>query len=81
MNRREALRLKAGDKILFGEGPSSYKTDRWWTGEVLFVTPRGGIRVRVIEGRSPGGWDGPGTGPGVGTERWVAYHHIHSKRP
>jgi len=45
------------------------------------VTPRGGILVRVIEGKTVGGsqdWRGPGTGPNAGLEMWIPYSHVVS---
>jgi len=79
MNKRDALRLKPGAEVTFGEGPSSYDSGRWWVGEVIRVTPRGGVLVRITQGRSHAStWGGPGTGPNVGEERWVRYDRIVS---
>lgn len=83
MDKRSVLRLKSGDTILFGDAKRFEDITLWQTGEVLHVTPQGGVRVRVIEGKLVGGnadWCGPGTGPGAGTEKWVPYHHVWSKR-
>lgn len=78
MNKRDALRLKPGDEISFCDHHHTAQASQWWTGEVLHVTSKGGIKVRVTEGRADG-WRGPGTGPDVGTERWVPYHHVVGK--
>ena len=76
MNKRDALRLKAGDKILLADSKSVQEVTNWWTGEVKHVTERGGVLVHVTSARD-GGWDNPpGKGTYVGTQRWVPYHFI-----
>ncbi len=67
MHKRNALRLKAGDRIGFGH--SMWAADIEWADSyqvatVVHVTPRGGIKVRLR-----------------GRERWVPYHHVwHVRR-
>ena len=79
MKKRDALRLKPGDSIVFGDHRLSAKWFQTWLGEVLHVTPQGKIKVRVEEGpKTVGGWydwSGPGTGADAGKVRWVPYHH------
>ena len=70
MNRREALRLAPGTRIIFCDHQYTAKATCYWKGEVLAVTPRGGIRVRVLD-EKPWRGDQPG-----GEERWVPYHHV-----
>lgn len=65
MRKRDALRLQAGDRITYGHSQWTLDMDRyggWREGVVLFVTPRGGIRVRLDNG----------------AEDWVAYSHVGS---
>lgn len=65
MHKRDALKLKEGDLITFGNSMWSAEVDRedgWREGTVLYVTPKGGIRVRVTSGR----------------EDWVPYHFVGS---
>jgi hypothetical protein len=65
MHKRDALRLREGDRITFGRSQWTLEMDRyggWQEGTVLFVTPRGGIRVRNDRGG----------------EEWVAYNHVGS---
>lgn len=52
MNLRDALKLKPGDEIMFGDSMWSAKVDAagtWRHGHVVHVTPRGGVHVRVGE--------------------------------
>lgn len=80
MNKREAARLRPGTSILFGNAKYSIACTNWWTGDVIRTTDNGGVLVRVTSARD-GGWNNqPGKGTYVGTERWVPYHHIHSKQ-
>jgi hypothetical protein len=47
-----------------------------WQGEVLHVTPRGGIKVKVTDEKP---WYGPAEYArryGGNEVRWVPYHHI-----
>lgn len=63
MNKREALALKPGDRIKFGDHALT-AASRWFRdGTVLHVTPRGGVRVRA---------DGGGA-------MWAPYHHVVRK--
>lgn len=82
MNKRDALRLKPGDNILFSDVPTRRMNDatNWFFGEVLHITPKGGVRVRITESRD-GCWNGPGTGASAGKVRWIPYHHVFSKQP
>lgn len=66
MNKRDALRLKPGDRIGFGHSMWAADIDRAGSYEVatvVHVTPRGGIKVRL-----------------GGRERWVPYHHVWEVR-
>lgn len=75
MRLREALRLRPGDRIDFlDHARIKYATARY-KGEVIFVTPRGGIRVRVVE-EEP--WYGPAKYARQfrGYETWVPYHFV-----
>lgn len=81
MNRRDALRLKRGETILFGDTGRTQTATNWWVGEVLFVTEGGAARVLVLRARDQG-WDNlPGRGTNVGKQMWVPYHYIHGKHP
>lgn len=59
MNKRDALKLRAGDTITFGSSMWTARVAKAETGQVVSVTLRGGIKVRVSSG----------------AERWVPYHH------
>lgn len=63
MNKRDALRLKRGDRILFGNSMWSRNVDKWESGTVLFVTKNGGVRVACSGG----------------IITWVPYHFIFRK--
>jgi hypothetical protein len=63
MNKRDALELKRGETIVYGDSMWTVEVRRWRSGTVQFVTQRGGILV-VNE------W---------GTEEWVPYHHVHHR--
>jgi hypothetical protein len=71
----EALRLKPGQEICFGDNKYTARCTRVWEGEVLYVTPSGGIKVRVTDMKP---WYGPAEyARRFGNEvRWVPYHHI-----
>jgi hypothetical protein len=65
MNKRDALKLEHGQRVIYGDSMWIGEMLQWEggkarQGEVLFVTPRGGIRVRNQFGR----------------EEWVPYHHV-----
>jgi hypothetical protein len=61
MNKRDALKLKPEDWIAFGDACDSAKVSFYRRGQVLFVTDKGGIRVKESSG----------------FERWVPYHFVH----
>lgn len=61
---------------MFCDSTYTQKATDYWTGDVLAVTPRGGIRVRITEHRD-GGWQGPGTGRDAGTVRWIPYSWVN----
>ena len=56
MRKSEALRLRVGDIITFGDHKYSARCSTFWQGKVLHVTKNGGIRVKVIDQRP---WVGP----------------------
>ncbi len=56
MRLSEALKLKPGDIITFGDHMYGARCSTFWQGKVLRVTPRGGDRVRVIDEKP---WVGP----------------------
>ena len=62
MNQRDALKLEQGQRVIYGDSMWSSEILKARQGEVLFVTPRGGIRVCNQFGR----------------EEWVPYHHVIS---
>lgn len=60
MHKREALKLKRGDRIRFGDSMWTRDCDhRWRNGVVDRVTPAGGVLVVTA----------------VGT-KWVPYHFV-----
>jgi hypothetical protein len=76
MKKAKALRLKPGQVITFGDHKYTARCTRVWQGEVLQVTPNGGIRVKVTDEK-------PCFGPAEYARRygddetcWVPYHHI-----
>lgn len=66
MTKKDALRLRRGDHIDFGHSQwtADHLDSDWRTGEVLAVTPRGGIRVRAYGSREP---------------EWVPYNWVLAK--
>jgi hypothetical protein len=52
MQKRDALRLKPGDWVIYGDSQWSRHVHRWRIGRVQHVTPRGGIKL------SDGTWVG-----------------------
>lgn len=74
MDKRQALRLKPGDKIVYGH--SARSIDMTWddtgyhTGEVVLVTLNGGIKVRNIKRQRREFAEQPVSGTA-----WVPYHH------
>lgn len=47
MHKREALKLKRGDIIAYGDSMWTRDCDgRWQTGTVEMVTPKGGIKLQ-----------------------------------
>lgn len=82
MRKSEALRLPVGAVVTFGDHVQTAESSGTWRGEVVRVTPRGGVRVRVLEGRGGGiGWSGPGTGSGTGELWWIPYPWIIGREP
>lgn len=80
MNKRDALRLKPGDIILYGDSMWSRLVDQhsdWQRGEVIHVTPRGGIKVVHL---GPASADPAKKKKRQHVHVWVPYHHVHSKR-
>jgi hypothetical protein len=76
MKKAKVLRLKPGQVITFGDHTYTACCTRVWQGEVLHVTPRGGIRVKVTDEKP---WYGPAEYArryGGNETRWVPYHHI-----
>jgi uncharacterized protein YifE (UPF0438 family) len=69
MNKRDALRLRPGDHVLFG--PSARVAESLGSieeGEVERVTENGGILVRVMRGHGVARTYDPPT--------WIPYHHV-----
>jgi hypothetical protein len=68
MRKAEVLRLKPGQYVCWADtnrGSSRNRPTPWgniYEGEVVFVTEKGGVRVR--ERKS-------------GEERWIPYHHVY----
>jgi hypothetical protein len=69
MDKREALKLQPGDVIMFDDGPRDALG--WSKGEVLHVTPNGGIKVSLIGRRGNCDDNKP-----IGGVEWVPYHHV-----
>ena len=70
MNKRAALRLKTGDFILYGSYTDTIKccqTDGFHWGEVIYVTPNGGIKIHALH---------PDGITQKGYTEWVPYHHV-----
>jgi hypothetical protein len=77
MRKADALRLKPGDFVVFGDHGRVAKWTWKGCGRVERVTPGGGVLVTIIEGVADGKtWEGRGTGAGVGERRWVPYSYI-----
>lgn len=64
MNLADAKKLKPGDRVSFGDAQHTRRCSRFDEGVVVFVTGRGGVKLRPI-GRT--------------VERWVPYHHLVRK--
>jgi hypothetical protein len=63
MHKRDALRLRAGDRIGYGHSMWTSEIDKknsYREGVVVAVTPRGGILIKND----------------YGNETWVPYHHV-----
>jgi hypothetical protein len=76
MKKANALRLKPGQVITFGDHTYTARCTRVWQGEVLHVTPRGGIKVKVTDEKP---WYGPteyARRHGGNEVRWVLYCHV-----
>jgi hypothetical protein len=79
MRKAEALRLKPGQRVFCTNATKFQHATQYWVGEVVHVTPKGGVLMKVIEGKIPGGsmdWCGPGTGPDAGKQKWFQYNHV-----
>jgi hypothetical protein len=62
MRKAEALRLKSGDRIIWGHSKwieQNVKAGSHRSGVVLFVTPNGGVRVRQMDSKDWSGDNGP----------------------
>jgi hypothetical protein len=71
MHKKDALRLRPGDHILFG--PSARVAEcigLTEEGEVQHVTENGGIKVCVMYGHGPRRT--------YGEPKWIPYHHVIS---
>jgi hypothetical protein len=71
MRLAEARRLKPGTKLIFADCKFTGRAVNRWKGKVIFVTPKGGIRVQVLD-EAP--WYGDANY--CSYERWVPYHHV-----
>ena len=70
MNKRDALRLRPGSCILYGNHMRSFDCIRgsgFHHGRVLHVTPAGGIKIEMLH---------PNGVTSYGTTAWVPYHHV-----
>jgi hypothetical protein len=47
MTKARALRLRPGEQITFGNHKMTARCTQFYQGEVLHVTPNGGIKVRL----------------------------------
>lgn len=68
MKWTDIRKLEVGDTIVFGDHQQGRLCSATWEGEVLHVTVKGGIKVRVIN------YDEPDRE----YEKWVPYHHVQS---
>lgn len=50
MNKRDALRLSVGEWVAFGNSARTADVLAWRRGQVVHVTPKGGIKVRTASG-------------------------------
>jgi hypothetical protein len=76
MRKAEALRLKPGDRIVWGHSKWTIENVRAGShrsGIVLHVTANGGVRVRELDSKRPHDWSGDKPN---GPEYWIGYHHI-----
>lgn len=62
MNKRDALRLQRGQRIVWGDSMWSAQVSYWQRGTVIKVTEAGGILVRRDGGDAL---------------TWIPYHHVH----
>lgn len=76
MNKRKALKLKAGDVIAYRHHLNFAKGLYQALGEVLFVTPKGGIRVKQM-GMHPRESAPPREASVGAPEAWVPYHFVY----
>jgi hypothetical protein len=70
MNKRDALRMKPGDYILYGSHANMQyciRADGFHWGRVCHVTPKGGIKIDALM---------PNGVTLKGHTEWVPYHHV-----
>jgi hypothetical protein len=65
VSKRVALKLKPGDRIIYGERKTLAK--HLEEGRVIHVTPKGGVKIEMVT-RS---------GRMTGVTMWVPYHFIY----
>jgi hypothetical protein len=75
MTKRDALKLRHGDVICYGDNPLTAKHNTFRWGRVLHVTPKGGIRVACY---GAGDDAPPSMERSIGFD-WVPYHHVSRK--
>jgi hypothetical protein len=68
MNKRDALRLRPGDQVLFGLSSRTSECAERFEGEVQHVTENGGIVVCIIYGHGPSRT--------YGERQCIPYHHV-----
>lgn len=78
MNKRDALRLRRGDTIVYGNSKWTEKVT-WQRGRVLHVTGNGGIRVRPVGYVDSG--DTSVDHKDARSPVWVPYHHVWLVEP
>lgn len=76
MKKAKALKLNPGQIITFGDHPYTAHCTRVWQGEVLHVTDRGGIKVKVTDEKPWLGSVEYARRYGDNEVRWVPYHHV-----
>jgi hypothetical protein len=74
MKKSDALKLRVGDVILYGNASRSADWTRTATGRVIRVTPGGQVTVQLLDQQDRHHlWDGDKAG---GPIEKVPYHHI-----